>query len=825
MAISDSSFIPISIGDAIPTLRLKWHAALPPGERLPPYEQVVLGSLGRLADRLMLVRTAPGADAQILQAGRAVGEWLGCDVHGKPVRDLPPESVVAVREAIRQALDSCAPAYSSIHRARDGIVETYELLALPMSCRWGAPLVAIYVEEQRARYNLVDAIFRSTEDGILALAAIRDTGGHVTDFQIVALNDATLRQLHTRRDDLLWRRFSELTSGLNSPGMMQRLASVHETGRPDQIELLLSFGEDVAFFRVGISAVDDLISITLADIGEMKRREESIKLLFDGNPVPMWLFDPESLNFLSVNDAAVVHYGYPRERFVAMQLPDIWPEDEREAHLRFVQSIGASYESGRSWRHLRADGSEIEVLTYGRRLTFNGRIAVLVCVIDVTERRQAEARIAYMAHHDALTGLPNRARFGEYLEETLTRAGRGGAPLAVICLDLDQFKSVNDSLGHPIGDELLRAVAARLTRGVSADDLVARLGGDEFAIVVPNAGPDAAGALAGRVVTALGLPYNIQGHEIVGGASVGIALAPGDGMTAEALLRNADMALYRAKFDGRGRFRFFEADMDRRVQSRRALELDLRKAYSNGEFELFYQPLINVRSNEVSGFEALLRWRHPARGMISPAEFIPLAEEIGLIVPIGEWVLREACNEAMKWPGYIKVAVNLSPVQFRSKGLVQAVMTALAYSRLPAHRLELEITESVLLAETDVNLATLHRLREIGVHISMDDFGTGYSSLSYLRSFPFDKIKIDQSFVRELAERPDCMAIIKAVAGLGISLGISTTAEGVETEAQLDRLRAEGCTEVQGFFFSPPKPSSEVPALLAKYGERQVRVA
>jgi predicted signal transduction protein with EAL and GGDEF domain len=301
---------------------------------------------------------------------------------------------------------------------------------------------------------------------------------------------------------------------------------------------------------------------------------------------------------------------------------------------------------------------------------------------------------------------------------------------------------------------------------------------------------------------------------VVVGASIGIALAPGDGEAADVLLRNADMALYRAKAEGRGTSHFFEPEMDRRIQARRSLELDLRKAFVNGEFELFYQPLINLGTNEVSAFEALLRWHHPERGMISPAEFIPLAEEIGLIVPLGEWVLRQACMQAATWPCDIKVAVNLSPAQFRSRGVVQAVMSALAHSRLAPHRLELEITESVLLGETDANLATLHQLREIGARISMDDFGTGYSSLSYLRSFPFDKIKIDRSFVRDLVERPDCVAIIRAVTGLGASLGIATTAEGVETAEQLDRLRLEGCTEVQGFLFSPPRPASEIAGLM-----------
>jgi EAL domain-containing protein (putative c-di-GMP-specific phosphodiesterase class I) len=284
------------------------------------------------------------------------------------------------------------------------------------------------------------------------------------------------------------------------------------------------------------------------------------------------------------------------------------------------------------------------------------------------------------------------------------------------------------------------------------------------------------------------------------------------------------MPLYRAKAEGRGTSHFFEAEMDRRLQARRTLELDLRKAFANGEFELYYQPLINLQADQVSGFEALLRWHHPERGMVLPGEFIALAEEIGLIAPLGEWVLRKACSEAVRWPSGLKVAVNLSPAQFRTRSVVHAVVSALAYSGLPPHRLELEITESVLLGETEANTAILHKLREIGARISMDDFGTGYSSLSYLRSFPFDKIKIDRSFVRDLAQRPDCMAIIRAVAGLGASLGISTTAEGVETKEQLERLRAEGCTEAQGFLFSAPRPAAEIIPLLAREG-RQAKVA
>jgi predicted signal transduction protein with EAL and GGDEF domain len=319
--------------------------------------------------------------------------------------------------------------------------------------------------------------------------------------------------------------------------------------------------------------------------------------------------------------------------------------------------------------------------------------------------------------------------------------------------------------------------------------------------------------------------YDIDGHEVVIGASIGIAISPGDGATSEELMRNADLALYRAKEDGGGLHRFFEREMDRQAQKRRDMELDLRRAHANGEFELHYQPLVEVATDRISGFESLLRWRHPEKGMISPAEFIPVAEDIGLIVSLGEWVLREACNEAVKWPAEVKVAVNLSPVQFRSRNLVQVVISALAQSGLAPQRLELEITESLFLAETEANLAILHQLRALGVCISMDDFGTGYSSLSYLRSFPFDKIKIDRSFVKDLAKRSDCVAIVRAISSLGRSLNITTTAEGVETMDQLDWLRAEGCNQVQGFLFSAARPAGELEELLIRFGVRASKAA
>ena len=444
---------------------------------------------------------------------------------------------------------------------------------------------------------------------------------------------------------------------------------------------------------------------------------------------------------------------------------------------------------------------------------------------DVTERHRTEARIAHMARHDALTDLPNRTEFEERIHTALLRT-QNGEHAAILSLDLDRFKQVNDTLGHPVGDALLKIVAERLRRVLREDDTVARLGGDEFAVVQLGAAqPEGATNLAQRLIDAVNAPYEIEGQQIVVGTSVGIAIAPTDGHSVMALLKCADVALYRAKTDGRGRYRFFEPGMDAAMQARRVLELDLRAALVNGEFELHYQPVVNIATRQVTGFEALLRWRHPQRGLVSPADFIPLAEELGLIVPIGEWVLRHACGDAASWPDPITVAVNLSPVQFKSARLSETVMLALASSGLSPHRLELEITEGVLLVEHETTLAVLHQLRTLGVRIAMDDFGTGYSSLSYLRSFPFDKIKIDRSFIQNMAQDESSFAIVRAVVGLSGRLGMATTAEGVETAEQLDSVRAEGCTEVQGFYFSRAKPACEVLAMIGTGWTSEAAVA
>jgi diguanylate cyclase (GGDEF)-like protein len=458
------------------------------------------------------------------------------------------------------------------------------------------------------------------------------------------------------------------------------------------------------------------------------------------------------------------------------------------------------------------------ILVHEHRTPEGGSVALYT---DVTELKRREEQIQHMAHHDALTGLPNRVLFRDRLSQALARSRRQGGGIGVLCLDLDHFKDVNDILGHPAGDTLLKQVAGRLAAIVRETDTVARLGGDEFAIIqldVEN--PEAASKLCRRILTALEAPFDLDGHQAATGTSIGIAISAVDGEDPDRLLKSADMALYRAKADGRGTFRFFQAEMDAKVQARRSLEFELRNAITTKELELFYQPILDVSENRIAGLEALMRWRHPVRGMVSPAEFIPLAEETGLIVPMGEWALRTACKQVAAWSDTLKIAVNLSPVQFKDRNLEQVIRSALQDSALAPNRLELEITETVLLKDGDATLQTLHSLRDLGVRISMDDFGTGYSSLSYLRSFPFDKIKIDRSFVMDLKQKEEGAAIVKAMVGLGSSLGMTTTAEGVETAEQLEFLRNEGCSEVQGFFFSKPRPASEIPEILSAQSNR-----
>jgi diguanylate cyclase (GGDEF)-like protein len=441
--------------------------------------------------------------------------------------------------------------------------------------------------------------------------------------------------------------------------------------------------------------------------------------------------------------------------------------------------------------------------------------------VEIADREESQARSQYLAYHDSLTGLGNRLLFKEQLEEALREVAVTPHPLAVLFLDLDGFKAVNDTLGHSIGDLLLKSVAAKLRDILPRTDRIARLGGDEFAILQMSAAQPASSiALAEMIIEIIGQPCSVDGHDVTVGASVGIAIAhPGD-MNTENFLKSADLAMYSAKSEGRGTYRMFDPEMDAVVQTRRQLERDMRTALAQDGFRLYYQPLVNLQTKRVTAFEALMRWEHSERGSVPPSEFIPVAEEMGLIVQLGEWALRQACAEAMEWPDGICISVNLSPLQFSKGNLVSTVVSALASSGLPASRLELEITESVLLEKSERNIAILNQLRDLGVRISMDDFGTGYSSIGYLRSFQFDKIKIDQSFVRDLLVDEGSLAIVRAIAGLGVSFGMTTTAEGVETEEQMRCLNLEGCIEVQGYLYSRPVPAHEINALLANLSAR-----
>jgi diguanylate cyclase (GGDEF)-like protein/PAS domain S-box-containing protein len=519
------------------------------------------------------------------------------------------------------------------------------------------------------------------------------------------------------------------------------------------------------------------------------------------------------------NDRYARLMGIPPTDLKGLSLLDIFKLRKASGHLNGdpeeeFRAVVSDVQNGRpSTRIVEAEpGRWIRVSQ--QPLQGGGWVSI---VEDVSEWRRAQAQILHMERHDALTDLPNRIVFREHLKQALSRISRTDGEVAVHWLDLDHFKVVNDSLGHPIGDDLLKSVALRLNAGVRDTDCVARLGGDEFGItqVGQQLPVSEIAFFAHRIIELIGAPYAIRGHPIVIGASMGISVAPVDGIDPDALLRNAEIALYRAKEEGRGTYRFFETGMDTRAQVRRQLELDMRAALMRNEFEIYYQPIYNIETLRIVCFEALVRWNHPLRGMILPAEFIPLAEETGLIVSLGDRVLRRACQDAAGWSREVAVAVNLSPVQFRHRELVPSVIAALSETGLSAKRLELEITESVFLKDSSATLEILHRLRDAGIQISMDDFGTGYSSLSYLRSFPFDKIKIDASFVHELTSRDDSIAIVRAVTGLARSLGITSTAEGVETNEQLAILRAEGCNEVQGYLFNRPRRAAEVESMLS----------
>lgn len=561
---------------------------------------------------------------------------------------------------------------------------------------------------------------------------------------------------------------------------------------------------------------------------ELRAAEAEYRTLFENAVIGIYRSSPDGRQ-LRANPALVRMNGYASEEQMLAAVNDIGREwyvdpNRREEFVRVMREHGRVTDFvSEIFRHGTRERIWISETAWTVRDLNGELIGFEGTILDATDRKRAEAQIERAARHDVLTDLPNRKLLREQIEEGFEQVAKTGEPFAILCLDLDMFKGVNDTLGHPVGDALLVAVSQRIRQNLRKDDLVARLGGDEFAILqIGTEQPDGAGALAKRIVAAIARPFDIDGHQVSVGASIGIAVAPSDGRDPDQLLKNADLALYKAKNDGRGRLRFFEPAMDLQVQARRSLELDLRQALQNNEVELHYQPLVHVTTGSVVGFEALINWVHPRRGRVAASEFFPVAEETGLILPLGEWALRQACRDGASWPSHMRVSVNISAAQFRSQNIAQIVVSALASSGLSPDRLELEISETVLMANSEISLRALHQLRGLGVRVAMNDFGVGYSSLNLLRGFPFDKIKIDCSLVRDLGSNADGDRVARAIFDLGASLGVATIAEGIETKVQLEFIGAKGCVEAQGFLFGQPQPARR---LLQSLGPDEAHVA
>jgi diguanylate cyclase (GGDEF)-like protein/PAS domain S-box-containing protein len=533
----------------------------------------------------------------------------------------------------------------------------------------------------------------------------------------------------------------------------------------------------------------------------------------------MWVVERSTLQFIDVNSAALQLYGYTREEFLKMTSLDIRPAHEYQRAWDDAKS-NFLFDSGeKDWEHLKADGTEILVSSYAKPIRYNNCEAGIISVIDVTERRRQDARIQYLAEHDVLTGLPNRKLFLDLLAGQLSKKTQNHSYTSIVLIDIDDFKGVNDTLGHQVGDELIVAVANRLEERVGDRGIVARLGGDEFAILFPmQTELGAAEAVATELVDAFGDPLKVSDYDLQIDVSAGVSFSLDDSVDSSDLLRNADLALHRAKTDGRGIYRVYEPQMSLQIIVRREVERDLRQALVKDQLVVHYQPLVELERGMEVGFEALMRWNHPQRGMISPAAFIPIAESSGMIVPMGSWVLDQSCRLAATLQKKLSVAVNISPAQFKSGKLVDVVSDALKNHGLPAHRLELEITESLLLEKSSETLDVLKSLKDIGVVIALDDFGTGYSGLGYLNSFPIDKIKIDRSFIKNLGIEPRSKELVRAAINMGHSLGLMTLAEGIETEEQLEILRALGCQHGQGFLFSPGIPASQIDDKLLLHG-------
>ncbi|WP_231568185.1 putative bifunctional diguanylate cyclase/phosphodiesterase [Novosphingobium malaysiense] len=541
------------------------------------------------------------------------------------------------------------------------------------------------------------------------------------------------------------------------------------------------------------------------DITDLKHKEENFRLLFERNPLPMLVYDVETGQIRSANESACAFFGYAREEMADMSAHALFPRDVR---ARASAMLGSDYSNSNDcWQMLRSDGSSVEAVIATRLSQLEGYSATIVSIFDVTERRRIEQRMTHMARHDELTGLANRAHCREHLCEALNQSAPNET-VTIALVDLDHFKAVNDTYGHMFGDAVLTEAARRMLKLIPPDALLCRIGGDEFAIIFRRSSLAQAELVAKSVITTLSEPFFVHGHLIHIGATVGFACSPHDSRDPETLLRYADLALYAAKEEQRGICRPFETSMDEAAQQKSQLEKDFRIAVRAGDLEVHYQPLVNLATGEVECYESLLRWNHPERGLVPPETFVQLAEDMGLIDHLGRFVLDQACKEAVNWPEHVKVAVNVSPLQFRNGNLISTVINALSASGLAAGRLELEITEAVMMEKGPRPGAIIRNLRAFGIGISLDDFGTGYSSLSYLLDYPFTKIKIDKAFILNLHQEAKSRAVIRSIIGLGRNLGLTVAAEGIESEIQRAYLREEGCVQGQGYLFGKPEPAA-----------------
>jgi diguanylate cyclase (GGDEF)-like protein/PAS domain S-box-containing protein len=841
---------------ALKNLELQAERGWEPGlqaavERVMAQSRLELGELSRLEGRDDLLELLTGFGTSDAALRKIEGAWkayeaavafdVGLHEAGRehPDPEAHRETLAASFDALSKALDEAERTYSAmagqIRQMANGgaILLTFmaTLLVLGMAYRIERVrrIGVMATTEQRAMRKSAER-FRALVQHASDIIVLMDRDGVMR-----YVSPAVEKVLGFAAEELLGKNVREILHPDDRPRAREGLAwTLEHPGDPYRAELRLRH-KDGGWRHVEVRGTNLLadvevqgIVLNVRDVTEryhaqeaLRQSEATFRMLFENHPLPMWVYQRQSLRFLAVNQAAQEKYGYSREQFLSMSILDLRPPEEQPALLQELWQPRERLRFSEGWKHRLSDGRVIEVEIISHALEFEGQDAVLVVAHDVTERRRLEQQLTRQAFYDPLTGLANRSLFTERLEQALKRSLRRGQQVAVLFLDLDRFKLVNDSFGYDQSDRLLVEVARRLRGCLRGEDTVARLGGDEFTVLLEEvSSAEVPRQVAERINQALEAPFVLEDQEVFVSASTGIALGGGAGCSAGELLRDAHIAMYRAKNRGRARIELFDASMGVQAAEYLRLESDLRRALERGEFRVLYQPKYELQSERIVGLEALVRWEHPERGLVPPAQFIPMAEETGLIVPIGRWVLEAACRQAMAWQeahpqqGPLAVAVNLSMRQFRHPRLAEEVAEVLEQTGLPPHLLELEITESAVMEDAEATVSTLERLKALGVQLAIDDFGTGYSSLGYLRRFPVEVLKIDRAFVRDLSEAGGDQAIVGAVMGLARALGLRVVAEGIETVEQLERLRAMGCDMGQGYYFSRPMPASAISALL-----------